>query len=299
MQCEYYALEGLTDLVNTIRKVHANFNTSIRIIGILRVMFDSRITLAQQVSAQLEEHFKDKVFKSIIPRNIRLAEAPSHGMPGVNFDPSSRGAMGYVEFAERTDRAHAAIPGGRRRRGDRRRRSQPGRRRRRRPSGHAAAHHRLRPGPTAGCRRPHRPAARDDSPSRRSARTVAAHGRDRSTADANVSAHLRSKPHGSRLRNADPHRAQPPGRQPDPGPISSTSDRRTLDRRSHRARVPRRCRRSPRRPPTENSSDDPQTQGRPRPWSERAAWRRRRIHPAGASAAGRAARPTRRSANCR
>jgi hypothetical protein len=85
--------------VNTIRKVHANFNTSIRIIGILRVMFDSRITLAQQVSAQLEEHFKDKVFKSIIPRNIRLAEAPSHGMPGVNFDPSSRGAMGYVEFA--------------------------------------------------------------------------------------------------------------------------------------------------------------------------------------------------------
>ena len=100
MQCEYYALEGLTDLVNTIRKVHANFNTSIRIIGILRVMFDSRITLAQQVSAQLEEHFKDKVFKSIIPRNIRLAEAPSHGMPGVNFDPSSRGAMGYVEFAK-------------------------------------------------------------------------------------------------------------------------------------------------------------------------------------------------------
>jgi chromosome partitioning protein len=99
MQCEYYALEGLTDLVNTIRKVHANFNTSIRIIGILRVMFDSRITLAQQVSAQLEEHFKDKVFKSIIPRNIRLAEAPSHGMPGVNFDPSSRGAMGYMEFA--------------------------------------------------------------------------------------------------------------------------------------------------------------------------------------------------------
>jgi chromosome partitioning protein len=99
MQCEYYALEGLTDLVNTIRKVHANFNSSIRIIGILRVMFDSRITLSQQVSAQLEEHFKDKVFRSIIPRNIRLAEAPSHGMPGVNFDPSSRGAMGYVEFA--------------------------------------------------------------------------------------------------------------------------------------------------------------------------------------------------------
>ena len=99
MQCEYYALEGLSDLVNTIRKVHANFNTNIRIIGILRVMFDSRITLSQQVSAQLEQHFKDKVFKAIIPRNIRLAEAPSHGMPGVNFDPSSRGAQGYLEFA--------------------------------------------------------------------------------------------------------------------------------------------------------------------------------------------------------
>jgi chromosome partitioning protein len=99
MQCEYYALEGLTDLVNTIKKVHANFNTHIRIIGILRVMFDARITLAQQVSAQLEEHFKDKVFRSIIPRNIRLAEAPSHGLPGVIFDPSSRGAMGYLDFA--------------------------------------------------------------------------------------------------------------------------------------------------------------------------------------------------------
>jgi chromosome partitioning protein len=99
MQCEYYALEGLTDLVNTIRKVHANFNPAIRIIGILRVMFDSRITLSQQVSAQLEEHFKDKVFRSIIPRNIRLAEAPSHGLPGVIFDPSSRGALGYVDFA--------------------------------------------------------------------------------------------------------------------------------------------------------------------------------------------------------
>ncbi len=99
MQCEYYALEGLTDLVNTIKKVHANFNTNIRIIGILRVMFDARITLAQQVSAQLEEHFKDKVFRSIIPRNIRLAEAPSHGLPGVIFDPSSRGAMGYLDFA--------------------------------------------------------------------------------------------------------------------------------------------------------------------------------------------------------
>ena len=99
MQCEYFALEGLSDLVNTIRKVHANFNTSIRIIGILRVMFDRRMTLSQQVSAQLEAHFKDKVFTAVVPRNVRLAEAPSHGMPGVVFDESSRGAQAYLQFA--------------------------------------------------------------------------------------------------------------------------------------------------------------------------------------------------------
>ena len=86
MQCEYYALEGLSDLVGTIRKVHANFNLEIKIMGILRVMYDSRITLAQQVSAQLEEHFKEKVFKAVIPHNIRLAEAPSHELPGVRFN---------------------------------------------------------------------------------------------------------------------------------------------------------------------------------------------------------------------
>ncbi len=99
MQCEYFALEGLSDLVNTIRKVHANFNTSIRIIGILRVMFDGRMTLSQQVSAQLEAHFKDKVFTAVVPRNVRLAEAPSHGLPGVVFDESSRGAQAYLAFA--------------------------------------------------------------------------------------------------------------------------------------------------------------------------------------------------------
>ena len=85
--------------MGTIRKVHANFNPEIKIMGILRVMYDSRITLAQQVSAQLEEHFKEKVFKAVIPRNIRLAEAPSHGLPGVRFDPGSRGALGSLDFA--------------------------------------------------------------------------------------------------------------------------------------------------------------------------------------------------------
>ena len=83
MQCEYFALEGVSDLVN---------------IGLLRVMFDARMTLQQQVSEQLLAHFGDKVFSSIIPRNVRLAEAPSYGMPGVTFDKTSRGAQAYLEF---------------------------------------------------------------------------------------------------------------------------------------------------------------------------------------------------------
>jgi len=99
MQCEYFALEGLTDLVNTIKQVHANLNPKLQIIGLLRVMFDPRITLQQQVSEQLKSHFGDKVFDTVIPRNVRLAEAPSYGQAGVVFDPSSRGAQAYVAFA--------------------------------------------------------------------------------------------------------------------------------------------------------------------------------------------------------
>ncbi len=100
MQCEYYALEGLSDLVNTIKKVHANLNRGLKIIGLLRVMFDARMTLQQQVSAQLENHFGDKVFRAVVPRNVRLAEAPSHGMPGVVFDKSAKGALAYMAFAD-------------------------------------------------------------------------------------------------------------------------------------------------------------------------------------------------------
>ena len=100
MQCEYFALEGLSDLVNTIKKVHANLNRDLKIIGLLRVMFDTRNTLGQQVSAQLEAHFGDKVFRTIVPRNIRLAEAPSHGLPGVVFDASAKGSQAYLAFAE-------------------------------------------------------------------------------------------------------------------------------------------------------------------------------------------------------
>ncbi|MGA8392006.1 MAG: AAA family ATPase [Burkholderiaceae bacterium] len=99
MQCEYFALEGLTDLVNTIKQVHANLNRDLQIIGLLRVMFDPRITLQQQVSEQLKSHFGDKVFNTVIPRNVRLAEAPSYGLPGVVFDPSAKGSLAFVEFA--------------------------------------------------------------------------------------------------------------------------------------------------------------------------------------------------------
>jgi chromosome partitioning protein len=110
MQCEYFALEGLTDLVNTIRQVHANLNPNLQIIGLLRVMFDNRMTLQQQVSEQLKSHFGDKVFDAVIPRNVRLAEAPSYGQAGVVFDPSSRGAQAYIAFAnEMVERARLAL----------------------------------------------------------------------------------------------------------------------------------------------------------------------------------------------
>jgi chromosome partitioning protein len=99
MQCEYYALEGLSDLVNTIKQVHKNLNRDLRIIGLLRVMFDPRSLLANQVSQQLEQHFGDKVFQTMVPRNVRLAEAPSHGIPGVLFDKTAKGAQAYMTFA--------------------------------------------------------------------------------------------------------------------------------------------------------------------------------------------------------
>jgi chromosome partitioning protein len=100
MQCEYFALEGLSDLVNSIKQVHANMNRDLGIIGLLRVMFDPRITLQQQVSEQLQAHFGEKVFQTIIPRNVRLAEAPSYGLPGVVFDPNAKGSLAFVAFAQ-------------------------------------------------------------------------------------------------------------------------------------------------------------------------------------------------------
>ena len=112
MQCEYFALEGLSDLVNTIKQVHANLNRDLQVIGLLRVMFDARITLQQQVSEQLKAHFGAKVFNAVIPRNVRLAEAPSYGQPGVVFDPASKGAQAYVEFARELVERVATLPRG-------------------------------------------------------------------------------------------------------------------------------------------------------------------------------------------
>jgi chromosome partitioning protein len=100
MQCEYYALEGLSDLVGTIKRVRSNLNPGLDIAGLVRTMYDARNTLAQQVSAQLESHFGEKVYRSIVPRNVRLAEAPSYGTPAVMWDPESKGAQAYLALAQ-------------------------------------------------------------------------------------------------------------------------------------------------------------------------------------------------------
>ncbi|MBM3366888.1 MAG: ParA family protein [Betaproteobacteria bacterium] len=100
MQCEYYALEGLSDLVGTIKRVRANLNPKLEIAGLLRTMFDPRNTLARQVSQQLEQHFGDKVYRTLVPRNVRLAEAPSYGAPAVVWDQASKGAQAYIALTE-------------------------------------------------------------------------------------------------------------------------------------------------------------------------------------------------------
>ena len=99
MQCEYYALEGLSDLVGTIKRVRANLNPGLEIAGLLRTMYDPRNTLSQQVSQQLEAHFGDKVYRTLVPRNVRLAEAPSYGVPAVVWDATSKGAQAYTALA--------------------------------------------------------------------------------------------------------------------------------------------------------------------------------------------------------
>ena len=110
MQCEYYALEGLSDLVQTIKKVRSHLNPGLEIEGLLRTMYDPRNTLAQQVSAQLLEHFGEKVYRTVIPRNVRLAEAPSHGVPALKFDRHSKGAEAYLALAGEMLNRAATIP---------------------------------------------------------------------------------------------------------------------------------------------------------------------------------------------
>ena len=100
MQCEYYALEGLSDLVGTIKRVRANINPRLQIAGLLRTMYDPRNTLSHQVSQQLEEHFGEKVYRTLVPRNVRLAEAPSFGAPAVVWDRTSKGAQAYIALTD-------------------------------------------------------------------------------------------------------------------------------------------------------------------------------------------------------
>jgi len=106
MQCEYYALEGLTALVDTIKKIKRVINPRLEIEGLLRTMFDPRNNLSNDVSGQLVEHFGDKVYRTIVPRNVRLAEAPSHGLPVMAYDPTSAGAKAYLALAGEVLRRH-------------------------------------------------------------------------------------------------------------------------------------------------------------------------------------------------
>ena len=110
MQCEYYALEGLSDLVETIRKVRKHLNPRLEIEGLLRTMYDPRNSLAQQVSAQLQQHFGDKLYATIIPRNVRLAEAPSFGAPAVSLDKACKGSQAYMELANELLLRSSAAP---------------------------------------------------------------------------------------------------------------------------------------------------------------------------------------------
>ena len=100
MQCEYFALEGLSALISTVRKIRETLNPKLSIEGLLRTLFDGRNTLANEVSKQLQTHFGDKVYKTVIPRNVRLAEAPSYGEPAISYDPNSKGSKAYMALAD-------------------------------------------------------------------------------------------------------------------------------------------------------------------------------------------------------
>ena len=99
VQCEYFALQGLSELVSTIETIRGSSNENISVKGIIRTMYDSRNNLSNDVSDQLIKYFKDKLFKTKIPRNIALAEAPSHGVPVVSYEPNSKGSLAYLSLA--------------------------------------------------------------------------------------------------------------------------------------------------------------------------------------------------------
>jgi chromosome partitioning protein len=109
VQCEYYALEGLSALIKTVERIRQRLNPQLHIGGLLRTMFDPRNNLANQVSAQLLTHFPKQVYNTIIPRNVRLAEAPSHGLPATLYDKTSRGALAYGALAAEIVRKEAAV----------------------------------------------------------------------------------------------------------------------------------------------------------------------------------------------
>lgn len=106
IQCEYFALEGLTALLDTVRRIQAQANQELTIEGLLRTMFDPRNKLANQVGDQLTRHFDQQVYRTMIPRNVRLAEAPSHGLPALAYDRSSRGSLAYMALASELLRRH-------------------------------------------------------------------------------------------------------------------------------------------------------------------------------------------------
>ncbi|MCL4165260.1 UNVERIFIED_CONTAM: hypothetical protein GTU68_042279 [Idotea baltica] len=108
MQCEYFALEGLSALISTVRKIRETLNPKLKIEGLLRTMFDGRNSLSNEVSKQLQTHFGDKVYSTIIPRNVRLAEAPSYGEPVISYDPESKGAKAYMALADEVLQRSAA-----------------------------------------------------------------------------------------------------------------------------------------------------------------------------------------------
>lgn len=103
MQCEYFALEGLSSLMDTLKQVRESVNKGLKLEGLLRTMFDGRSRLTREVSEQLQSHFPDKIFSTVVPRNIRLAEAPSFGLPAIIYDKSSRGAQAYMALARELD----------------------------------------------------------------------------------------------------------------------------------------------------------------------------------------------------